>query len=199
MMSDRRLLSVLMVALLSCAVGGDSRALECPAGSTPRRGVPVDDSRTWANGIREAEWCERDGMKHGPYRDWYPSGAQFRSSLYSEGELHGVRTIYRPNGSILSRSEHRNGRPFGEAIKFASDGRVAQRTTYRWVGERTEAHVRTFGKGGLPLAEGHLVDGKRDGPWTYFDESGKRDAIEVWKGGRIVSEPQLELEDSPEP
>lgn len=81
-----------------------ARAVACPSGTLPARGV--------AFGTYTSVWCEKkDGTKHGPYLEWWENGQKKSVGQYSNGTRDGRWEFYRDNGQPDSTVEFRAGVP----------------------------------------------------------------------------------------
>ncbi len=94
----------------------------CPSGAT-RRGSPPP------NGL--SVWCEQDGVHHGPYTMWYPSGQVMRRGFTDRGALQGKQLSWYANGQLADRVYYRAGVPAGRWTHWYRDGTVASKREFR--------------------------------------------------------------------
>lgn len=77
-------------------------AISCPRGTVFATGQ--------TKGLPSAVWCERpDGRRHGPYIEWWENTQKKSAGLYQEGVRHGTWTFFTPSGQRDSQTEYRNG------------------------------------------------------------------------------------------
>lgn len=71
-------------------------------------------------GRLSAVWCERpDGRRHGPYLEWWENHQKKGAGSYRDGVRHGTWTFFLPSGERDSQSEYVNG----EAVQPAGTSR----------------------------------------------------------------------------
>lgn len=59
------------------------------------------------------EGTVRNGVRHGLWTAYRPTGEVQSRSEYQDGKLHGLTTTFRPNGALLYRGQNANGHPVG--------------------------------------------------------------------------------------
>ena len=61
-------------------------------------------------GRLSAVWCERpDGRRHGPYLEWWENHQKKGAGSYRDGVRHGTWTFFLPSGQRDSQIEYVNG------------------------------------------------------------------------------------------
>lgn len=96
-----------------------------------------------------AVWCEKAGLRDGPFTEWWPDGeALRRQGLFVEGEQVGPWLLWHPNGKKRRMGSFRAGLESGRFVSWFDNG-------------RTES-------------EGSYIDGRRDGLWTWYREDRRR-------------------------
>ena len=71
-------------------------------------------------GRLSAVWCERpDGRRHGPYLEWWENHQKKGAGSYRDGVRHGTWTFFLPSGQRDSQIEYVNG----EAVQPAGVSR----------------------------------------------------------------------------
>lgn len=72
------------------------------------------------------EWCARvgrdEGIKHGWYSEWYPSGRPANAGAYEDGLRIGVWTRWYPSGKKRVQAEFRRGLQHGKLMSWDEDG-----------------------------------------------------------------------------
>ena len=92
------------VVACAAACSASARAIACPSGTMPARGV--------AYGTYTSVWCEKkDGTKHGPYLEWWENGTKKSVGQYQNGTRDGRWEFYRDSGQPDSTVEFRAGVP----------------------------------------------------------------------------------------
>jgi len=86
---------------------------DCPRDSERRGDVPP-------RGFKE--WCERDGIKHGWYAEFYEDGRPKASGEFREGLRTGVWTRWYENGVKRVQAEFENGLQHGRLISWNERG-----------------------------------------------------------------------------
>lgn len=82
------------------------------------RGTVVAAGQT--QGRLSAVWCERpDGRRHGPYLEWWENHQKKGAGTYRDGVRHGTWTFFLPSGQRDSQIEYVNG----EAVQPAGASR----------------------------------------------------------------------------
>ena len=122
-----------------------------------RNGRPHGRSRTWhANGQLESEGQVVDGADDGVWRHWN-----------KDGSLEFTET-YRRGSSLRKRTWHTNGRVAGE--------RMSKKYSYS-PSQKLGVHERWiyWDEAGRKRSEGELLNGQRDGQWTFWKPDGTVD------------------------
>lgn len=81
----------------------------CLFGDAPGSASPTASEAQltyWGNGQRRAALACRDGVPHGPAREWFPDGRLANEGAYLDGQRDGPWTFWREDGSI---DEERSG------------------------------------------------------------------------------------------
>jgi hypothetical protein len=72
------------------------------------------------------EWCARvgrdEGIKHGWYSEWYPSGRPSNAGAHEDGLRVGVWTRWYPSGGKRVQAEFQRGLQHGKLISWDEDG-----------------------------------------------------------------------------
>lgn len=89
-------------------------SLGCPAGTMQRGAAPPEGHRVW---------CEtEDGISHGPFRAWYPSGTKKSEGAFERGEAHGEWVTWYEDGKLRSRGNYENGKVVGDWTRLDREG-----------------------------------------------------------------------------
>ena len=111
-------------------------------------GGPLTVLETQREEVLERAHVDSHGLKHGPVT-WWRDGVQVGGGRYVDGLLHGLYWTDWPGGVRAEEIEHAAGSFHGPARGWYASGRLESLGTY--------------------------MDGRRAGPWQYFDEQGKPD------------------------
>lgn len=117
----------------------------CPAGTVERRAALE-------------RRCERDGVVHGPYQTFYPSGAPFETSRFEGGRRSGPFVVHHEHGGTWLE---------GSFVDGALDGELLVSRP----GERRRSTQR-------------FVRGVPQGTWTWNDVAGGVVETLAWADGR---------------
>ncbi len=190
--------------------GGGVSTTETITGSD-RQGVRTE---YYEDGQPRSETAFRDGKRHGPETLWHRNGQKAQEGhheagrptgewrFYDEqGQLTSVKhhwmaagepvgwleTAYRPGGQISMQSKVSivDGVQFGAITLWHPNGQQASLTESR-AGLRHGRDV-SWDASGRKRSEGTYVDDRRDGPWRFFDESGRLVRTVEYAEGREVS------------
>lgn len=93
---------------------------------------------------------------------------------YKAGKLHGIRSVYFPNGKIAEEITFKNGIREGNYRKYTPTGIVLEETTYK--NGQIEGHAIFRGSDGTIASEGKFVNGLKKGIWKFYE------------GGKLVRE-----------
>ena len=89
-------------------------SIGCPAGTLQRGAAPPEGHRVW---------CEtEDGVSHGPFRAWYPSGGKKSEGAFVRGEAHGEWVTWYEGGKLRSRGSYEHGAITGDWTRLDRNG-----------------------------------------------------------------------------
>lgn len=111
----RRLAPLLALLLGACASSPPLPPIDQPGVVTDanaaircERGTVFAAGQT--QGRLSAVWCERpDGRRHGPYLEWWENHQKKGAGSYRDGVRHGTWTFFLPSGQRDSQIEYVNG------------------------------------------------------------------------------------------
>ena len=179
----RRATAAALIALAACSSSnrgpcGDGRE----HGAAPPRG--------------QLQWCsDARGVKHGAYREWWPSGKPRLDTAYRAGQQHGRFSRWFEDGTLAEQGELRDGLRIGTWRTWYPDGRVERELDHRdgsggstwilhreadgtrWItggfrAQREHGHFVEYYPDGRKTAEGDFVDGTRAGTWQFWNPDG---------------------------
>lgn len=119
----------------SCAPSSAPPPMASPVacGSDMRVGSPFPAGR--------AQWCERDGVRAGPFVSWYADGVVHERSTWSDGALDGAFERFHPDSASAERGSYRAGQRDGMWSSAWEDGAAQEIGSWR-AGVRDGLHER---------------------------------------------------------
>ncbi|MCH2213647.1 MAG: hypothetical protein MK086_00615 [Flavobacteriales bacterium] len=90
----------------------------------------------WDNDIKRAEYTYKDGLKNGPFKEWFNQGEWKNEERIDEyGNKYPIQKLH---GTQISREgAYKKGKLDGEIVTYTTGGKVKERLTYR-MGELSE-------------------------------------------------------------
>lgn len=148
----------------------------------------VDSAKVYKNGIIVGDGIVDDnGMKQGPWIEYYDTGELKGSGKYIASQRIGSWKYYYKNGKIEQTGTFlKNESPDGEWIWYYDNGNKLREETYI-KGLRNGIMIE-YSDSGSVVAKGEFIDDLEEGPWYYhegdiimegFYKSGVRDG--EWK------------------
>jgi antitoxin component YwqK of YwqJK toxin-antitoxin module len=133
-----------------------------------------------------------DGALDGPVR--IQEGGRLQALLgYANGVLHGLSTLYYPNGQVSAQLPYTDGRLHGVAQYFAAEGWLQRKVSYRQGLMHGEASSY-YADGSLAELELYR-DGVRDGLYQRFHGNGQVAQRSHYLNGKLLDEGQVFAED----
>lgn len=154
------------------------KELECPAGSRPQIGRS-------ATGVEQ--WCEQDGVMHGPYKGYYADSTRKVGGQYVDNQPEGAWLWWHPNNTKASKGTYSQGKQAGIWTWWHPNGARAQEGDFlagRKAGKWTAWH-----EDGRKKEEGLYHNGNKNGVWTYYRTTGEEgiERTETWQSGVRIS------------
>jgi hypothetical protein len=118
--------------------GSSAFALDCGGG----------DDLLGANEDSYELWCERDGVRQGPYELWSIESGLTVKANYSGGQLEGLFLRFDSGGQVVVEGRFHDGEPDGVWRRHFPNGRLKDRGEWR--------------------------QGRPTGRWEFFTESGRK-------------------------
>lgn len=129
--------------------------------------------KTWKNG-------QLDGLT----TLYYDNGKLQENGYYSQNKRHGLTTWYDYDGNKIAEYMYYQGQLNGDQKTFYPTGELKTKETYIYdimQGEHVQYH-----KNGAIWYRGLIINGKKDGVWFEYDESGVQKARLNYKNGLLV-------------
>jgi antitoxin component YwqK of YwqJK toxin-antitoxin module len=134
----------------------------------------------------------QDGALDGPVR--IQEAGRLQALLgYANGVLHGLSTLYYPNGQVSAQLPYTDGRLHGVAQYFAAEGWLQRKVSYRQGLMHGEASSY-YADGSLAELELYR-DGVRDGLYQRFHDNGQVAQRSRYLNGKLLDEGQVFAED----
>ena len=119
-----------------------------------------------------ARYSDDSFVSNGSYKEFYQSGQVFVEGNFELGTRVDVWTYYHENGKVAKKVSYKDGVPEGEVQILRDDGTLKAKRLYK-AGKRHGDWLAYDDTGEQVLREQHYVDGKPDGVWKQWYESGK--------------------------
>ena len=129
----------------------------------------------------------RNGIKHGPWVNYYGNGQLGSKGTYKDGKEDGPWFRYWNNGQLWTKGTYKDGKREGPWVSYNVKGQLQKKITYKddnWDGP----WVNYYGNGQLDSKRTYK-DGKKDGPWVFYHENGQLSFKETWKDDEAVDGP----------
>jgi uncharacterized protein len=124
-------------------------------------GFIFDEGKKVAEGI-----TGRDGVRNGPWKDFYPGGQIKAEGIYEEGVRTGKWTFYHLNGNVEQVGEYDGqGRPVGRWEWYYPSGNLLREEQY--IKGQADGMMTEYREDGSIIAEGDFIDDEEEGPWVY--------------------------------
>lgn len=76
-----------------------------------------------------------------------------------------------PNGRLIYEGEFKDGKPVGEWTRYYTGGGVKAKIEY--IENSDSSYAQLFNERGKKIAEGHYINEKKVGKWTFFSNNKK--------------------------
>jgi uncharacterized protein len=108
----------------------------------------------------------RDGVRNGPWKDYYLDGRLKAEGNYSDGVRTGKWTFYHPNGVVEQVGEFdEQGRPVGRWEWYYPSGNMLREEQF--LKGLADGIMTEYREDGSIIAEGDFIDGEEEGAWLY--------------------------------
>ena len=167
--------AALPIATFAQPLGSSKEPVTCPQGANRVEEATEDDAL--------GEWCEKDGVREGPYRLWN-QGLLSRTGEFKQGRMTGNWKRYSKTGQLTDEGAWRDNRPEGVWTFYDAEGRVSDRIQFQ-NGERvsTEPDSWTWKRGQLLGARIFQESGGQVGTaFISFVPGKKRGPLTEWIG-----------------
>lgn len=125
------------------------------------------------------------GQAEGQHQTFYPSGITQSLIHFKEGELHGLKSMWNPEGDLIEEYEYQAGQLNGRTFQKLPDGREVifhyQDNQKHGIHEIFFPPNEMFGK--KKAVEAHFVADKLEGDVIEFDEAGNTISVANYVNG----------------
>lgn len=134
----------------------------------------------------DRQWCATsDGVKHGPWREWYANGSIQTEGQFERGKMSGRWVSSFETGARKETGSYSDGLKVGVWTKWYEDGTVARETHFDGSSRSTWTVWR---ENGIKWAEGETVSAHFDGPYREWHYNGQLAAEGSYRTGQKVGE-----------
>ena len=121
--------------------------------------------------------------QNGWFSYYYANGRLSSTGRYVNDKEQGLWLSFHNNGMMSDSTVYENGEETGISMSWHPNGFVSDSTMYDH-GVATKIY---WYDNGAVSAAGHLLNGKKTGPWQYFHKNGKQAALETYEADKLVS------------
>ncbi len=122
------------------------------------------------NGSKHEEFTMVNGVKHGPYKRYYPNGVLRETVNYVYGWYEGQYKFYEPNGKLSFMQIYHNDNIDSVEVDYDLEGRKsAERTFYNG---NLNGSRRWYYENGQVQADKWYTDGEEDSTTVFYGENG---------------------------
>lgn len=163
----------LIATLDGCACGAcEQDNGDCPEGTSLKGAAPPDGTE---------QWCEKDGIKEGPYTSWHDDGKKSEHGQYVKGMKDGRWTAWYDTGQVEWEAEYKQDEKHGAWSRFYRNG--VQASDGRYVDGKMEGRWISWFNNGKKSEEGQMKGGKNHGKWKYYNKLGRLKRTERYDRG----------------
>lgn len=128
------------------------------------------DKDYYSNGKLKQEIPYKKGKMDGVAKWYYENGQLQQSSAYVQGRLEGLTTRWYEHGLKQSEGMYSDNMRNGIQTDWGRTGKKVKEETFKK--DTLNGVSRVFHANQAIKIEGNYLDGKFDGRWIYWDESG---------------------------
>ncbi len=133
----------------------------------------------WPDGTERLSGQMENGKRTGEWLVWSDAGVLITRENYLEGEFHGARKAWSNEGILIFEGSFEGGQPVQVQKSYFAGGGPKTSQTYSTPGIQS-GPMMAWHPNGKKASEGEMLDGKRQGKWSLWDESGKY--LKAWSG-----------------
>lgn len=152
---------------------GQSTSDSLPHGEFTTETVTEEHSPGIIRSQYDVRSYEREQIRHGSYREFYPDGALFCEGEYFNRQRDGTWVFYHPDGVVAREAEFERGLPVGTWRLYRPNGLCERMTTYE-NGQRHGKQTTFWDDGETMKMEEHYEGNRRHGIVKRYDEAGNK-------------------------
>jgi len=122
------------------------------------------------NGAKQEEFVIVSGVKHGPYKRYYPNGTLRESANYVYGWIHGQYKFYEPNGKLSLLQTYKNDNIDSVEVDYDLEGRKSSERSF--YNGSLQGPRRWYYENGQVQADKWYTDGEEDSVAVFYGENG---------------------------
>ena len=193
-----RLLFLLLLSLSACAKGKQVTEKDPDLGyistftvdpETGKNNGPY--TKTDSLGILMEKGNMVQGQLHGTRELYYPDGKVKIRERYKDGEFDDLYEYFFPNGMVELKGYYVDGAMYGRWLKYTSDGKLLEEVTM--IDNEEMGPFREYHPNGKIQAEGTYLHGpNEDGVLKLYDETGQLQKEMLCYNGRCYTQWQKE-------
>lgn len=124
----------------------------------------------YSDGKLKAEGDYSEGKKVGGWKYYYPDGTLEQEGYYNaEGLLDALWKWYYPSGTLLREEQYLNGLADGSSVEYDENGKIV--TSGEYIEDKEEG--KWFYNIDGAIEEGTYRNGLRNGPWSSYYQDGQ--------------------------
>ncbi len=192
--------TTLLLAACSGTAPTDAPATDAPAPVVQELQCPEGTTIQSANSAKgEEKWCDRGGVMHGPYVQYYPDGSKAVKGSYDSNVPDGDWIYWHENGQESSKGKYVKGKQTGSWTWWHPNGNRMEEGDF--LAGRKAGQWTSWFESGMKKEEGIYHNGMKNGTWTYFmdDEENSVARIEKWELGEMKEAKESAPKPKPKP
>jgi len=184
------------------------------------KGMPHGEVHTFRPLVRQPIHVVtyRHGVRHGTEKQWagvHGNDIRLRAEIpWQNGEVHGDRIMYHPNGKVMTTTKYVRGKETGESRSFDPEGRTERTVTFKggkkhgelkdywpetgklrrvipYHNGKVEGLVREYYSDGTKKREVPLKNDAMHGVERVYNADGKQIETRYWIDGEPVDEAEF--------
>lgn len=152
-----------------------------------------DEINSWGQLIKKGNIYLKKTTKKpftGVLKNFYPTGEVSLIDNFKDGKQHGDFKSFHKNGKLSMKGKFIEGMQHGEWFEYYDDGSLFWNLKYI-NGKKEDGIFQMFHKNGKIHSEVTLKNGEPITNWVYFDDTGEKERIDIYKDGQFFYEKHL--------
>lgn len=176
------ILAATLIAV-SCGHKAEQRIVETYPNGEPmivqmvKDSVVISETRYYENGnIHYQKHFTKDARREGLWEFNYPNGAKFATADYTKNDTVPDWMIYDHDGSPYYKDAY-------DSVRVLEIGAGDTPATIAYYQNHRQTHIQLYSNGSL-RSMGELIDGKRNGIWTFYHMNGQKQTQATFVDGK---------------